>query len=217
MATTETIREIQTLVAGRNTDNPVATSSITAANGQPNGDVGFTVESVINAFIGVQLQAQAGRVAAVITIGDVVEGEDYEIDFNAIGAVQYTAQPGDDATAIAAGLVAAAGSTFSAVGDLSAGAGTITMLGADDSAYTVAVAATGAATISAVREATSVVWRRWVRLPGSSTWFDIMDSERTASRNEAERHIVSGIDRVYVEIVSTDGAVVPVFARCLPE
>lgn len=218
MTQTETLRDIQTLIAGRNTV-VLSIPALVAPNGPPAADdAGYAVQQVINSFVGIELQARAGRVACTVQVGTVTTGVEFTLDFNSIGAVAYTALVDDTAADVAAGLFAAAGSTFAAVGELALGAnGALVMLGADGDAYSVAVGADAGGTITAVREATSVVWRKWYKLPGSSTWYALLDSERTDTMNSSERYVVSGLDRFYIEIVSTDGSVKPAFARCEPE
>jgi len=218
MTTTATLREIQTLIGGRNTV-PLELAALNAPNGPPSGQqAGYEVRNVINAFAGVELQKTPGRVEAVITVGLVADAVLYTIDFNSIGAVSYTAGVSDDANSVAAGLVTNAGSTFAAVGTLAAGTGgTFVMLGVNATSYTVAVTAGVGGSINFVREATSVVWRKWYKLKSAAAWYEVLDSERTTTRNENERHVVAGLDRFYIEVVTTDGAVKPAFARCDPE
>jgi len=218
MATTETIRKIQTLVAGRNTKVQDA-QTLQSPNGKPpNAQAGFAVDGAVLGFLGVQLLEDVNSRKARVIIETAVSGSEYLINFGALGTSGYVAGVSDTVDDIVEGLIADAGSTYDALGTLvNAGDGVLLFSGLDGDAYSVVATADGGASIAIVEEATSVEWRRWIRFADSATWFGVFDSLRTDTDNAAERHVIAGIERVYIEILSTNGTVTPLFARCEPE
>lgn len=213
MSRTELIRDLQVLTVGRATA-PVADVPRTGANGKPTGDVGFTVDGCVNAFVGVALHDDATLFVARITIDTVVDTATFDIDFGGIGATQVVAGPSSTPESIADALVVAAGSTYDAVGALAVDGATIVFTALDEDAVDVDVVAASGGAMTADLDATSCTWRVWYRLPGDATWYVVTATERTDTTNAGERFIVSGIERVYIEVVTADGSVRPAFARC---
>lgn len=219
---TESIREIQVLSQGREPKNQ-DTDHLTAANGTPtDDDDGFDVSGLsprpIVGFVGVRLRAVPEADDAEVEILTVVEGDTYRITFDATD-YDYVAQPGDGVEEIAAGLMTAMGAaTVAKAAPVNVGGGKIEFTGVKLQTYTLAASVpAGTGTISAVKDATSVGWRLWILAP-SVGWCLVPNTTREGVVfSELDRFNVSGAQRLYVEILTTDGRVKPIFQPALLE
>lgn len=90
---------------------------------------------------------------------------------------------------------------------------TVEIIGDTTDSYSAVVSATATGELSIVREASRVALRVWLRRADSPYDWHACDEVETTT-NWVERYVVAGFDRMWVEIVETNGTVTPAIGPC---
>lgn len=188
---------------------------------------GVDVEDAISAILSLKLREDASTFRVVVTVITVDDSATYTVTLNGT-AFNYAASGGDTAIEILNGLQAVvdASGDFNAAVDATALELVIT--GADEYQYTHTVGATGSGALAELYDATQVSFRVWglpKNQPGTSvTWYRIPiagvaegGTVLTVDRNWAVEVRCPGYDRLFIEVVSTDGQVVPAIGPAIEE
>lgn len=212
---TSTIRELQVLSQGRGVEQVTGLSYDRVATGEPESSlsgVDLTKIKPVLGLIGVILSPRPGRTDVVIEVTTATFGNAYTVTFDGTNYT-YTALAGDSISDVAQGIKDAIGAQAKASIEVTSSLfeGNLRVYVvfkaiAGQAAYTVATSSPG---LVAGNMASSVDYRIWGYLEDIDTWALIPDTTRTAVFTEFERYTVSGISRVYVEIIATDGYCAP--------
>ena len=190
-------------------------------SGAPNSvSDGNSMEDAILSMLSVEMREEAHRRTARVTVSTLDLAANYTVTIN--GTAHTENGPFADRAEIINDLVAAinAGAqagvvTASAVDEDSgiAGVDTVKIVGDVEADFTITMSATGTGVLAVVADPTTAGMRLWAkfRSAGSSVapaaWTMIYDQDFTLDiRGFNESFRVAGLDRLYAELYSVDGA-----------
>lgn len=206
-------RELMGLGAGRNLRWSIQNAAITAAAACPVPEVASAVsaEDAVLARPYLQLRANGVSQVADVEVSAVDTGATYTVTINGTG-YDYAATGGDDAAAIAAGLVSALAAASAIVTVTDNLDGTFDIAGATTNAYTIAVSATGSGDLDINAEPSTATFSFWFRdenVPdGYDTWrqYQFADGTytRTVANNWSENVACNAMEDMYLYVESHD-------------
>jgi len=189
------------------TPDPVWTAqpTVSAPNGPPSSPSdGIATQNAVVALLGVGMRTgQPTR--HYVTIETFDGAADYTVT---VGATAFT-ENADNTAEMTLDVLAS-------VINASGAPATATMVDGRlvlDTEETVAVSATGTGVMAILGDATAVDLVVWLLSGGE--WESPTNGAMSIGRNLGERSIVAGYERVYIEVVATDGEVTPRVGPCL--
>jgi len=200
------IKELSVLSQGRE-PQWVAQAPVFAPNGPPSSDSdGIATQNAVVALLGVGMRTgQPTRHYITIDTFD--------------GAADYTVTVSGDPITEAAGTTAESTlDTLASTINASGAPATATMVDGRlvlDTEEPVAVSATLTGVMAMIGDATAVDLVVWTYSGGE--WESPINGAISIERNLGERSIVAGYERVYIEILATNGACTPRVGPCLEE
>jgi hypothetical protein len=235
MATTELINTLAVLSQGRDI-LPAAQTEITPLTlpGPPTLLTdGIALGNTIVAWILVRLRADVSKQATVVKVVSVADSETYEVKLDdGTGVESHPINSGVSATkttilqALADSINISPGSTlYTASLDAAPADPVLTIKHVAVPSYTAVKNVTGAADMSVDPEAQSVTFRVWALPKVETSWYRLPIEGRpdpgsdkiVVANNYMERLVVAGLQRLFVEVVNTDGTVTPVIAPSIEE
>jgi hypothetical protein len=235
MADKQTLAVELAIIAAAREPNFVAQPTIDASSlpGPPSlATDGIEVTDAINAVVLIKLRDDVQGHAVEIQVATVDDTATYTVTLDGTPFV-YAAMASDTQDEILEGLrvLIDADSRFSAGAISGTGVDAVLrVLGTSEDAYTSSVAATGTGVLEQARDAELVVFRVWGlpknQINDETVWYRLPVEGKpglgaagniTTEFNWADEFRVPGFARLYVEILSTDGQVVPSIGPALLE
>lgn len=208
---TAELAELAGLNAGRNPQWPAAESLALAASNPPGPSDGVSVAGSTLALVAVDLRRDARYGGAIVRITAASAGT-YTVTLDG-DAYTYIAGSGEGADDILAGLYqeTVASSHTGTLLDLD-GDGVNDALSVVRGNGVAIATATVSGSLTATLDATQVEFAIWMRPTGSARWRSV--TSQVVDRNWLDLLRTSGIDRVYVQALVTDGALSWTVAPC---